>query len=52
VNTAVTAAFLALVLLVVIVSVREWWRLLSGRWAATVREEPYVSVSTAEARSG
>jgi carbon starvation protein len=52
VNTAVTAAFLLLVLLVVIVSAREWWRLLSGRRVKAVAEEPYVSVSTAEARSG
>jgi carbon starvation protein len=51
VNTAVTGTFLVLVLLVVIVSAREWWRLLSGRHMAVMREEPYVTVSAAEARS-
>jgi carbon starvation protein len=50
VNTAVTGAFLVLVLLVVLVSMREWWRLLSGRRVPTMREEPYVTVSVAEAK--
>jgi carbon starvation protein len=47
VNTAVTGTFLVLVLLVVGVSVREWWRLLSGRRAVALREDPYVSVGAA-----
>jgi carbon starvation protein len=47
VNTAVTGTFLVLVLLVVVVSVREWWRLLSGRRATVMHEAPYVTVSAA-----
>jgi carbon starvation protein len=50
VNTAVTGTFLVLVLLVVGVSARQWWRLLSGGHQAAPREEPYVTVSAAEAR--
>jgi hypothetical protein len=38
------------VLLVVGVSARQWWRLLSGGHQAAPREEPYVTVSAAEAR--
>jgi carbon starvation protein len=48
VNTAVTGAFLVLVLLVVAVSVREWWLLLSKRQATVLREEPYVRLAAAE----
>ncbi|ATC63897.1 carbon starvation protein A [Nibricoccus aquaticus] len=51
VNTAVTGTFLVLVLLVVAVSVREWWKLLSGRRVGQLREEPYVTVNVAEGRS-
>jgi carbon starvation protein len=48
VNTTVTAGFLVLVALVVSVSVREWWLLLSRRRAKAVREDAYVPVSVAE----
>jgi carbon starvation protein len=42
VNTAVTGAFLILVVLVVLACARVWVQLLSGRRAADLREEPYV----------
>jgi carbon starvation protein len=50
INAAVTGVFLVLVLLVVIVSVREWLMLLSKRRPVVLREEPYVAVAAAEAR--
>jgi carbon starvation protein len=40
-NTAVTLLFLAIVALVVLASLREWWLVLSKRKPATVREAPY-----------
>ncbi len=47
INTAVTGAFLVLVLLVVAANARVWWQLLSGRRAADLREEVYVPLATA-----
>jgi len=44
VNTAVTATFLVLVLLIVLTSARKWWQLLSGRTSATLHEDAYVAV--------
>jgi carbon starvation protein len=44
VNTAVTAAFLVLVALVVIVCGRQWWQLLTRRRQPVLMEEPYVAV--------
>jgi carbon starvation protein len=49
INAAVTGAFMVLVLLVVGVCVREWWRLLSRRQAPVLREEPYVEVLASSA---
>lgn len=45
VDVAVTAVFLALVTTVVIANINTWWRLLSGKQAATLREEPYVAAT-------
>lgn len=45
VNTAVTASFLILVVLIVLACARVWVRLLSGRRAADLREEPYVPLA-------
>ncbi len=45
VNTAVTAVFMVLVLLVVSVCLREWWLLLSRRREPVLREEPYVALA-------
>jgi carbon starvation protein len=42
VDAVVTGAFLALVALVVLASVRVWLQLLTGRRAVDLREEPYV----------
>lgn len=44
VNSIVTGAFLVLVLLVVGVSARQWWRLLTKRETPVLTEEPYVAV--------
>ena len=41
-NTAVALLFMAVVALVVVASVREWWAVLSQRRPAVVREAPYV----------
>ncbi|MFT3783159.1 MAG: carbon starvation CstA family protein [Nibricoccus sp.] len=46
INTAVTVAFLVLVLLVILVSVREWWLLARKRREPVVREEPYVALAS------
>ena len=43
VDTIVTGIFLTLVLLVVAVSARQWWRLLTKREAPRLTEEPYVA---------
>jgi carbon starvation protein len=45
VDVAVTAAFLVLVAIVVLASVRVWWQLLAGKRVAELREEPYVAVT-------
>lgn len=50
VNTAVTASFLVLVVLVVLACARVWVQLLSGRRAAELREEPYVPLAEAAAK--
>jgi carbon starvation protein len=51
VNTAVTASFLVLVVLVVLACARVWVQLLSGRRTADLREEPYVPlVEAAQAK--
>ena len=44
VDAIVTATFLVLVSIVVIANARVWWQLLSGRRAAQLREDPYVTV--------
>lgn len=49
VNAVVTGIFVILVALVVIVSVRQWWLLLSQRRVAELKEEPYVPLSEARA---
>ncbi len=41
-NTFVALLFMAVVLLVIAASVREWWMVLSNRKPAAVREAPYV----------
>jgi carbon starvation protein len=46
VNSIVTGAFLALVLLVVGVSACQWWRLLTKRETPVLTEEPWVAVKT------
>lgn len=43
VDAAVTAVFLILVTIVVIANARVWFRMLSGKKAAPLREEPYVA---------
>lgn len=45
VNTAVTASFLVLVLLVLAANVQVWWQLLSGRRRPELREEPSIRSS-------
>lgn len=50
INTAVTGAFMVLVLLVVAVCVREWWLLLRKRREPVLREDPYVAVTLSETR--
>ena len=49
VDAVVTATFLVLVALVVLASARVWLQLLTGRRAADLHEEPYVSARAAEA---
>jgi carbon starvation protein len=41
-NTFVALFFMAVVALLIVVSIREWWLVLSKRKAATVSEAPYV----------
>jgi len=47
VNTAVTGAFLILVLLVVVACGRVWWKLLAGKSAEVqpLKESPYIAVA-------
>ncbi len=45
VDVAVTAVFLVLVTIVVIANARLWWRLLSGKQAAKLHEDPYVAAA-------
>ncbi|HLP26230.1 MAG TPA: carbon starvation CstA family protein [Acidobacteriota bacterium] len=45
VNTAVTASFLVLVVLVVLACARVWVQLLRGRRTADLHEEPYVPLA-------
>ncbi len=47
INAGVTGAFLILVLLVVGACARVWWRLLAGREALPLNEDPYVTISPA-----
>jgi carbon starvation protein len=47
IDAAVTAVFLVLVSVVVIANARVWWQLLSGKRAAKLHEEPYVSATEA-----
>lgn len=42
-NTAVTATFLLLVLLVVGANIRIWWKILAMREIETLHEDPYVA---------
>jgi carbon starvation protein len=44
-NTFVALLFMAVVALVVIASVREWWLVLSKRKPAVVHEAPYVETA-------
>ena len=41
-NTLVALLFMAVVALLIVVSLREWWLVLSRRKAATVNETPFV----------
>ena len=43
-NTFVALLFMAVVALLILVSAREWWLVLSRRKAATVNETPFVEV--------
>jgi carbon starvation protein len=45
-NTVVALVFMAVVALVVIASMREWWLVLSNRKARVVHEAPYVETAT------
>ena len=47
VNSAVTASFLILVILIVGSNARVWWRLLVAKKSSPLREEPFVAVSSA-----
>ncbi len=49
VNFYVTGALATLVLVVVISSAREWWKLLTGRRARDLQESPYMVSQFAEA---
>ncbi|MDR1190910.1 MAG: carbon starvation protein A [Verrucomicrobiales bacterium] len=44
INAAVTALFLALVILIVAASARVWWRLAAGRQSLPLREDEYVAL--------
>ena len=52
VNAIVTGTFLVLVAVVVIANARVWWQLLSGRRAAELREDAYVTVGAVARESG
>ncbi len=47
-NTFVALLFMAVVALLILVSAREWWLVLSRRKAATVNETPFVESAYAE----
>jgi carbon starvation protein len=47
VDTAVTGAFLVLVLIVVAANARVWWQLLSGRRPVELREDSYIPLAKA-----
>jgi carbon starvation protein len=49
INTAVTGAFLVLVLLVVGVCIREWWLLSRKSRVPVLHEEPYVALASVAA---
>jgi carbon starvation protein len=49
-DAAVTGVLMAMVALVLLVSVAEWVRVLTGRKAATVKEAPFVASRFAEER--
>jgi carbon starvation protein len=49
VDTAVTGAFLVLVLLVVAANARVWWQILAQRRPVTLHESPYVPLAEAAA---
>jgi carbon starvation protein len=51
INAFVTAAFLVLVLVVVIANARVWWQLLAGKRGAELREEPYVAVGASAVKT-
>jgi carbon starvation protein len=50
-DAAVTGALMVMVALVLVESVREWTRVLTGRKAATVKEAPFVASRFAEDRA-
>lgn len=47
VDAGVTALFIALVAVVTLANARVWWRLLAGRPAPALSEEPYIAAQTA-----
>jgi len=49
-NTVVALFFMTVVALLILVSVREWWLVLSKRKAATVNETPFVESAQAFSR--
>ena len=47
-NTFVALLFMSVVVLLLVVSFREWWLVLSKRKAATVNETPFVESAYAQ----
>ena len=47
VNSAVTASFLVLVILIVCANARVWWQLLASKKSSPLREEPFVALPAA-----
>ena len=50
-DAALAVFFMAVVLIVILASMREWWRVLAGKKAPVVHEAPYVESQLAAARS-
>jgi len=49
-DAALALFFMAVVLVVILASAREWWMVLAGRKAPVVHEAPYVESKLAEAQ--